>query len=217
MSDPLTPLNILALIAVLGVLRFKYVRRKQRTDERATFIRSYVFAPSMLQSVRARHPPLTDEDLQLVSEALRVFFLVRLHTGETLLGMPSKVVDDLWHEFILHTQDYQRFCQRAFGGFFHHIPAQGAPAGVNIQYGMRATFQQACLEENISLIAPERLPLLFAIDARLSIVDGNRYTTKQLALKHQDIGAGVACGGGGGGGTCGGHSCGGHGGSCGGH
>jgi hypothetical protein len=214
MSDLSLPLNILALIAVIGVLRFKYVRRKRQIDERAAFIRSYVFAPSMLQSVKAHHPTLTDEDLQVVTEGLRVFFLVRLHTGNTLMGMPSKVVDDLWHEFILHTQDYQTFCQRAFGAFFHHIPAQATRSGANIQYGMRATFQQACVEEHISLVAPERLPLLFAIDEKLAIVNGNRYTTQQLALKQQDVGAGVACGGGS---SCGGHSCGGHGGSCGGH
>jgi hypothetical protein len=37
--------------------------------------------------------------------------------------MPSQVADDLWHEFILFTKNYDAFCRQAFGGFFHHSPA----------------------------------------------------------------------------------------------
>ncbi len=38
--------------------------------------------------------------------------------------MPSQVVDDAWHEFILSTRIYGDFCRRAFGYFLHHTPAE---------------------------------------------------------------------------------------------
>lgn len=31
-------------------------------------------------------------------------------------------IDEMWHIFILHTQDYFDFCDRYFGGYLHHIP-----------------------------------------------------------------------------------------------
>jgi hypothetical protein len=38
------------------------------------------------------------------------------------LGMPSKKVDDVWHQFILFTRDYFGFCDRFYGQYFHHTP-----------------------------------------------------------------------------------------------
>lgn len=31
-------------------------------------------------------------------------------------------IDEMWHEFILFTQDYMDFCQQYFGEYLHHLP-----------------------------------------------------------------------------------------------
>ena len=36
--------------------------------------------------------------------------------------MPSKAVDEAWHEMILITREYTYFCERAFGRYLHHNP-----------------------------------------------------------------------------------------------
>jgi hypothetical protein len=36
--------------------------------------------------------------------------------------VPGKVIDEIWHDHILHTSDYNDFCQIYFGSFFHHAP-----------------------------------------------------------------------------------------------
>ncbi|HET7500357.1 MAG TPA: hypothetical protein VFK02_05115 [Kofleriaceae bacterium] len=33
------------------------------------------------------------------------------------------LLDEMWHEFILFTQDYTEFCDRYLGGYIHHQPA----------------------------------------------------------------------------------------------
>lgn len=38
---------------------------------------------------------------------------------------PSPAVDAAWHDFILHTRDYDRYCRTAFGFFVHHAPIRG--------------------------------------------------------------------------------------------
>lgn len=45
------------------------------------------------------------------------------HKATWLFG-PLLILDDMWHCFILHTRDYQTFCQRFFGDFFHHDPEE---------------------------------------------------------------------------------------------
>lgn len=35
---------------------------------------------------------------------------------------PSKVIDDVWHTFLLFTRDYNDFCVSHFDKFVHHVP-----------------------------------------------------------------------------------------------
>ena len=212
---------LLALCLLFG-LAYVLDHRRLIRFQREQFIRAYVFPESLLQTLTKKHVHLVEKDLFLVARALREYFLVRARAGSGLINMPSKVVDDLWHEFILDTKAYQRFCQSAFGEFFHHVPAASTPKGVDIDGATRRAWRYACREENINPSKPTRLPLLFAIDAKLSIQDGNKYNLKQQfssAASGANCG-GVACGGvascgdgGGGGVVCGGGCGGGCGGS----
>lgn len=34
----------------------------------------------------------------------------------------TKIIDEMWHTFILFTRDYDEFCSRYFGRFIHHAP-----------------------------------------------------------------------------------------------
>ncbi|MEI8103297.1 MAG: hypothetical protein WCG84_00115 [Candidatus Moraniibacteriota bacterium] len=49
---------------------------------------------------------------------LKDFGTLVIHTGMV-------IIDELWHTFILHTQDYTDFCNRYFGFYIHHSP--GSP------------------------------------------------------------------------------------------
>ncbi|MDQ3014824.1 MAG: hypothetical protein M3Q73_03100 [bacterium] len=35
---------------------------------------------------------------------------------------PTEPIDELWHNFILFTEDYTKFCREHFGRFIHHRP-----------------------------------------------------------------------------------------------
>lgn len=96
---------------------------KWRTAARAELIRSYRLPNGLFEKLIHKHPHLTPKDCQLVSQALRQFFLAHLKSGGKFVAMPSQVTDDLWHELILHTKTYAQFCQRSFGKFMHHTPA----------------------------------------------------------------------------------------------
>lgn len=190
------PIALLILFALTAGLAIgaTIMSRRHRNLRREQFIRSHVFSRALLDALRNTHPTLTEKDEFLVARALRSFFLIHLRTAPSGIGMPSRVVDDLWHEFILDTREYSTFCDQAFGSYFHHIPAAKMKPGISRDAGMRRTWRHACLEENINPEHPTRLPLLFAIDQKLAIADGNTYSLEKPAQASASS-CGSACGG----------------------
>jgi len=175
----LTEVSIMTGLAILigSIVLFllSKVWSTRRRKKRANFIRSYPFPNGLLDRLAARYPSLSTHDRHLVSRALRQFFLVYLASGRRFVSMPSRVTDDLWHEFILYTRHYDAFCRRAFGRFLHHTPAVVMGSDRLGNAGLRRAWWFACREERLDPKKPARLPLLFALDAQLGIEDGFRY------------------------------------------
>lgn len=48
-------------------------------------------------------------------------FLTRAVQSKTSL-QPTVEIDEVWHNFILHTRLYAEFCSRTFNSFIHHNP-----------------------------------------------------------------------------------------------
>ena len=167
----------LGLAAVLGV-RLLRARRE-------AYVRSYMFPPGLLAAFGKKHAQLDLKGRQLVARALRQFFLAYLKGGRRHVAMPSQVTDDLWHEFILYTRNYQDFCRRAFGGLLHHTPAVVLGPDRQNNTGLRRVWWHACLEENINPRKPTRLPLLFALDKKLGVAGGFVYALDCNALQRQ--------------------------------
>ena len=179
--------------AVSAAYFYFQLRRLRRAD----FIRDYAWPPGLLDKLQARHKGFRRKESALVAEGLRQFFLAYLNSGKRYVAMPSQVADDLWHEFILYTRAYDAFCANAFGGFLHHTPALAlSPAARQSNTGLRRVWWQCCKEENINPAKPSRLPLLFALDAKLKIANGFHYTA-DCAARRVGMAGGAAghCGG----------------------
>ncbi|NBF09188.1 glycine-rich domain-containing protein [Pseudomonas sp. Fl4BN1] len=179
-------LFILPAVVALALILVLWRRQKALAAlRREVHIRNFSLPPRLFAPLRTQHPHLSLKDCQLVAQGLRQFFLAYLKSGERYVSMPSQVVDDLWHEFILHTRDYQAFCDQAFVQFLHHTPA--AALGQNPEqqsnHGLRRVWRQACLEENINPASPSRLPLLFALDTKLKIANGFHYVADCQSLR----------------------------------
>jgi hypothetical protein len=188
---------LIFLFIVLAVVLLALWQRQVKL-KRDVYIRHFELPRGLFDKLRKRHPTLTQKDCQLVAQALRQFFLAHLHSGRRHVAMPSQVVDDLWHEYILYTRHYQDFCRKAFGRFLHHTPAVVLGAQRDANAGLRRCFWWACREDNINPRQPTRLPLLFAIDAKLNVPGGFRYVADCSAVRRQNDGGGggaVYCGG----------------------
>jgi hypothetical protein len=145
------------------------VRRRQE------FVATYQFPNSLGHDLSVAYPHLLS--LEPAFQGLRQW--LRLHVAAPeLLGMPSRAVDLLWHEFILHTVFYKEFCSQAFGHDLHHSPERSMndqQAQVLNGEGMARTFGMACADDHIA--DPKLgLPTLFTVDAALGLTDGQLWT-----------------------------------------
>lgn len=202
-------------LAATGVVLLLAGRTLQRRRRRA-FIDDYAFHEAIRKHLRQRRPELTAAAEQRVFQGLRQYFRICERAGRRMVAMPSQVVDDAWHGFILFTRAYERFCRRGLGRFLHHVPAEAMQTPTQAQDGIKRAWRLACRDEGIDPKNPSRLPLLFALDSELNLADGFRYQ-----LHCQPGGSGycashIGCGGGCGGGDGGGDGDGGCGGGCGG-
>ena len=71
----------------------------------------------------AIEPDLSTSALQ---EVVKFLYLIAYFEKKLT---PSEPVDKAWHEFILSTREYARFCEEHFGRFIHHSP--GGDESVN--------------------------------------------------------------------------------------
>jgi hypothetical protein len=143
--------------------------------QRERLIRESPLPPWLKRKLREAHPGLSLKDAELVERGLRQFFLACHRSRGKFVAMPSRAVDTMWHDFILHTQGYRDWCALALGRFLHHTPAEALAGQAKHNDGLRRAWFWSCKDEAINPRKPTRLPLLFALDAKLAIPDGFRY------------------------------------------
>jgi hypothetical protein len=168
--------------------------------QREVAIRESPLPQFLKRKLREAYPHLEGRDCELVERGFRQFFMACLRSEKRFVAMPSKAVDAYWHAFILHTRAYAQWCELAVGRFVHHTPAEALGGNAGENDGLRRAWYWSCREESIAPRRPSRLPLLFALDAKLGIEGGFRYVTDCGGLRRRGetalAGAGaVHCGG----------------------
>ena len=164
---------LLVLVSMAGIY---IIYSRMRRSRQLAYIRNYHFHKSIRDKLLKKHPHITEAQSHMVFRALRDYFWMCNKGKRNMVAMPSQVVDDAWHEFILFTRSYKLFCSRALGRFLHHTPTEAMSSQTLAQEGIKRAWRLACAKEHIDPSAPGKLPLIFAIDSMLEIADGFKYT-----------------------------------------
>lgn len=173
---------VLAIIAAACLNAYVRWRRER-------VIREAPLPQFLKRKLRQAYPHLSHKDAELVERGLRQFFLACSRSRRQFVSMPSRAVDAMWHDFILHTQAYRDWCRLALGRFLHHTPAEAIGGDARRNDGLRRAWYWSCRDEAINPRAPTRLPLLFALDAKLAIPDGLHYVPDCTDIERKAAGA----------------------------
>lgn len=91
--------------------------------------------PAVVKRFQANFPQEAERAEHLFKEMLRYLWLCEKHDWDSLKAPQNpdlqfipvmheemRMIDNMWHEFILITRDYHDFCHHYFGHFLHHEP-----------------------------------------------------------------------------------------------
>ena len=191
-----------SIATVLFITVFAYVfyasYRKASTSRREKLIEGFSFPPSLSDKLIEKYPHLSRQQADRVVEGMREYFHVCNIGRHRMIAMPSQAVDVAWHEFILFTREYKKFCDKALGRFLHHTPAEAMASQTEAQKGIQRAWKISCAREGIAPRAPNKLPLLFALDVELEIPDGFKYSLNCVSRGNDNycashIGCGSGC------------------------
>ncbi|MFC3030963.1 hypothetical protein ACFOEE_00260 [Pseudoalteromonas fenneropenaei] len=119
---------------------------------------------------------LTESQLSVVIEGFKDYFAFII-LSPAKVAIPSKLVDELWHAFILHTAEYQKLAEK-MGMFIHHYPImvkrimgqnttlEGIEYNEHYQSIIRA-YCLACQASDLDPLTTDEVPFLFRIDSIL--------------------------------------------------
>ena len=164
------------LFVVLLIVFIWFYLRQTKHKRQLRFIQNYKIPKPIIDRFKEKHPKLSNEDVILVNKALIDYFYICNMAHGKMVSMPTRVADDLWHEFLLFSANWEQFSKKAFGRLLHHIPKEAMVEKYSNSDGMKRAWQLICIKENIHPKHPDRMPLLFAIDSILEIENGITYS-----------------------------------------
>ena len=171
------------VFGLILVISFGAILFEKKSKERKVLIDNYKFPQRITSQLAKKYPQLSANDIAQSLEQLKEYFhLCRMAMAEgffsgkrSMVAMPSKIVDEAWHEFILFTKEYENFCKKVFGEFLHHSPAKSMQRESEVETSLQNVWRLACARQGINPLKPNRIPLLFRLDEICNVREGNRY------------------------------------------
>jgi len=98
--------------------------KESLSEEQEDFIHSLdkFQAPYLQEKLLTDKRFETPEEYQEAFTEFKKYIALTQLSGTRKLSMASKRVDEVWHQFILFTPQYHKFCEENLGGYLHHLP-----------------------------------------------------------------------------------------------
>ncbi|MBN3553088.1 hypothetical protein JYA63_02295 [Fictibacillus nanhaiensis] len=101
----------------LGIREDLYLQKSVRNMERAL---PREFKEKIKRRYLSEHPKATEAYFEVVYYELQRFFIMCSLLNN--VPMFSKKVDDIWHEMLMYTKEYEKFSTELCGEHIHHAP-----------------------------------------------------------------------------------------------
>lgn len=83
---------------------------------------NYPFPQVVVDRVAAKYPHASSNAISTAFQGFLDYVDICKAYPDDDIPMFSESVDEVWHQFILHTRSYQDFCKNYVGFFLHHVP-----------------------------------------------------------------------------------------------
>jgi hypothetical protein len=186
---------LMILNMIVNAIHRSYLFESKKNERAKALeaIRTYEF-PVLVKNRVMLDNKLSEEQFEHLARGMKQYFAIcayEIHSGtlkNKKILMPSRIVDELWHEFILSTRDYKKFCDTVFNGtFLHHLPAGTSEIGDESK-ALKHTYRTAekIMEYGLNWTIKGVLTL-FALDSWLEITNGFIYGPNEMAYLKTEV------------------------------
>jgi hypothetical protein len=194
-----------AVIFLLFIAVVVTVLPARKHSKQKEALRSWEFDPEYCQAVLRLYPHLREADIQLAFDQLRIYFYVNWVHESKRIAMPSRLVDNCWHIFILDTRNYLKFCAVVFDKYLHHEPPHAEHENIELNEQSQTQFLSMVrayqyvhkyearrrtesggksytnlINTDANIAISDIIPTLFSIDETMQIEDGFIYSKEFL-------------------------------------
>lgn len=149
--------------------------------ERMVFVDGYEFPQPVIDRFLKENPLVSELNAGYVIDGFKDFCMAFLISdGRMMVGMPSYIVDQLWHVFLIYTKSYNEFCQGAFGRFMHHCPDDADENSSKPRGLPQETLVTWKILSALEGVERGEVPTLFEIDSVLNVPNGKSYLAKNF-------------------------------------
>lgn len=130
----------------------------------------YNFPQIVIDRVSKKYPLAGTDQLSVAFRGFLDYVNLCVAYQDKEIPMFSESVDEVWHQFILDTRSYQKFCEEHVGYFLHHVP-NGSNSSYNIQEErkkLKMLWMLTCRHADIDPLKGQ-VPDLFAADMVLNV------------------------------------------------
>jgi hypothetical protein len=188
---------IIALTVLTGIMIYIEIKQKENLDKKKIkqqildslspeFLASEIpekvilhFKKSVLSHHLINEEKLL-EQLENIKLVLVKYFFEAVRSNSNMV-MPSRLVDELWHSFILHSEEYEQYCLEFLGKKIKHVPNENAN---NQLFNLTEKKQFSKITVDTYLKMGSFASILFLMDNSLAnpLKDGWLYSPQELEL-----------------------------------
>ena len=105
------------------------------TLESLSKLDKYQIPSGLIERLKQKKPfdSITDMQIKEILDEFKKYIAILVINNRkgTRVEMVSELVDEVWHTFILFTNEYKKFCNTIFGEYIHHEPNVSSRYGVD--------------------------------------------------------------------------------------
>jgi hypothetical protein len=97
-----------------------------KTIDALNILERYEIPSGVIERIKPKEPfdKMTDAQIKEVVNEFKKFMAIVVinHDTDKRVEMVNELVDEVWHTFILFTNEYRKFCDALVGEYIHHEP-----------------------------------------------------------------------------------------------
>jgi hypothetical protein len=171
---------ITTIVTMFGSFRYiKYFNYKRRK----TFIKDYSFPESLMHTLLKEYPHLNRNQAEEIIESLRQLFIKHSKYNWQPTNI-SHAIDYAWKSFHEMEQMYSQFCGSAFTKVLPYTPLSESLLEAFNQNNVQKLWVDACQDDGIDPLFPDRLPTIFFLDEKLTIPNNAQHFIENASFSH---------------------------------